>query len=85
MLLSLLFPSGGSGKVFGMDIVTEGPAIKQIVGFVPSEVHYYNKMTVRELLQYNICPDEESKFKSDDWHWDCHGILRVGYGTQNYR
>ena len=53
LLLSLLFPSGGSGKVFGMDIVTEGPAIKRIVGFVPSEVHYYNKMTVRELLQYS--------------------------------
>lgn len=53
LLLSLLFPSSGSGKVFGLDIVTEGPAIKQIVGFVPSEVHYYNKMTVRELLQYS--------------------------------
>ncbi len=53
LLLSLLFPSRGSGKVFGMDIVTEGPAIKRMVGFVPSEVHYYNKMTVRELLHYS--------------------------------
>ena len=53
LLLSLLYPSKGSGKVFGMDIVSEGPAIKRIVGFVPSEVHYYNKMTVRELLQYS--------------------------------
>ena len=53
LLLSLLFPSSGSGKVFGLDIVTEGPAIKRIVGFVPSEVHYYNNMTVRELLHYS--------------------------------
>ena len=53
LLLSLLYPTRGSGSVFGMNIATEGPAIKQIVGFVPSEVHYYSKMTVRELLHYS--------------------------------
>lgn len=64
LLLSLLYPTRGSGKIFGMDIASEGPAIKQIVGFVPSEVHYYNKMTARELLHYSarfygISPDKE--------------------------
>jgi len=53
LLLNLLFPTGGSGKIFGRDMVKESPSIKEEVGFVPSEVHYYERMTVRELLQYS--------------------------------
>lgn len=53
LLLSLLFPSEGTGTIFGQDIVKDGPAIKKIVGFVPSEVNYYQKMTARELLEYS--------------------------------
>lgn len=53
LLLSLLFPSGGSGKIYGKDIVKEGPSIKRMIGFVPSEVHYYDNMTVNELLHYS--------------------------------
>lgn len=53
LLLSLLFPTSGSGKVFGLDIVKNGPQIKRKIGFVPSEVHYYSKMTVIELMEYS--------------------------------
>jgi ABC-2 type transport system ATP-binding protein len=53
LFLNLLFPTRGSGHIFGLDIVKDSPAIKQIVGFVPSEVHYYDKMKVLELLQYS--------------------------------
>ena len=53
LLLSLLFPTKGSGTIFGQDIVKDGPAIKKIVGFVPSEVNYYQKMTAGELLEYS--------------------------------
>lgn len=53
LLLSLLFPSSGAGKIFNYDIVKDGPKIKQMVGFVPSEVNYYEKMTVKELLEYS--------------------------------
>jgi len=53
LLLSLLFPTSGAGKIFNYDIVKDGPKIKQMVGFVPSEVHYYEKMTVKELLEYS--------------------------------
>lgn len=53
LLLSLLFPTSGCGSVFGLDIVKNGPKIKQMIGFVPSEVHYYSKMTVKELLEYS--------------------------------
>ena len=53
LLLSLLFPSSGSGRIFDYDIVEDGPKIKQIIGFVPSEIHYYEKMTVKELIEYS--------------------------------
>jgi len=66
LLLSLLFPTSGSGKIFNYDIVRDGPKIKRNVGFVPSEIHYYEKMTVKELLEYslrfyNMKPDNDYK------------------------
>ena len=53
LFLSLLFPTSGSGKIFDYDIVKDGPRIKKIVGFVPSEVNYYENMTVKELIEYS--------------------------------
>ena len=53
LFMSLLFPSSGGAKIFGHDIVKDGKAIKKLVGFVPSEVNYYNYMTVRRLLEYS--------------------------------
>jgi ABC-2 type transport system ATP-binding protein len=53
LFLSLLFPTSGSGKIFNYDIAKEGPKIKQIVGFIPTEVNYYENMTVKELIEYS--------------------------------
>jgi ABC-2 type transport system ATP-binding protein len=53
LFLSLLFPTSGSGKIFNYDIAKEGPRIKKIVGFIPTEVHYYEYMTVKELIEYS--------------------------------
>jgi len=53
LFLSLLFPTSGSGKIFNYDIVKDGPRIKKIVGFIPTEVNYYENMTVKELIEYS--------------------------------
>ena len=53
LLLSLLFPTSGSGKIFNYDIVKDGPGLKKNVGFVPTEVHYYENLTVKELTEYS--------------------------------
>lgn len=52
-LLGLIFPTSGSGKIFGLDIVKDSKEIKKQIGFMPSEVHFYEKMEVHELLDYS--------------------------------
>ncbi len=52
-LVNFIFPTDGSAKIFGKDIISESTAIKQEVGYLPSEVHYYENMKVKELLNYS--------------------------------
>jgi len=52
-LLGLILPSSGSGRIFGLDIVKDSKEIKKQIGFMPSEVNYYEKMDVLELLKYS--------------------------------
>jgi len=52
-LLSLIFPTSGSAKIFGKDCIKYGPEIRQEIGYLPSEVFYYDKMKVIDLLKYS--------------------------------
>lgn len=52
-LLNFIYPSGGSAAIFGKDIVKESKAIRQLTGYLPSEVHYYDDMKVSDLLHYS--------------------------------
>jgi ABC-2 type transport system ATP-binding protein len=52
-LLNLIYPTTGSAKIFGKDVVTDTKEIRKIVGYLPSEVHYYDDMKVIDLLQYS--------------------------------
>ncbi len=51
-LLALIFPTSGSASIFGMDCVKEAPVIAREVGYLPSEVFYYDGMKVIDLLKY---------------------------------
>jgi len=52
-LLSLLRPTSGQAKIFGLDVLTRGKEIRKNVGYLPSEVEYYAKMKVSDLLHYS--------------------------------
>ncbi|MCT4593829.1 MAG: ABC transporter ATP-binding protein [Anaeromicrobium sp.] len=52
-LLSLIYPTSGSAKIFGKDVVEHGPEIKKEIGYLPSEVFYYDNMKVIDLLKYS--------------------------------
>ena len=51
-LLALFEPTGGSASIFGKDCVKAASEIAQDVGYLPSEVAYYDNMKVKELLTY---------------------------------
>ena len=53
LLLSLIHPTKGEGKVFGMDVTKHGPEIRRHIGYLPSEVFYYEGMKVIDLLKYS--------------------------------
>ena len=52
-LLSLIYPSSGTASIFGMDCIRQAPEIAKRVGYLPSEVFYYEGMKVRDLLNYS--------------------------------
>ncbi len=52
-LLALIYPTGGSAEIFGKDCIKFAPEIAKDVGYLPSEVFYYDKMKVIDLLKYS--------------------------------
>jgi ABC-2 type transport system ATP-binding protein len=52
-LLGLIHPTSGSANIFGKDITKHGPEILEDVGYLPSEVFYYDNMKVIDLLRYS--------------------------------
>lgn len=53
LFLSLIYPSSGTAKIFGKDCIEFGPELRQDIGYLPSEVFYYEGMKVIDLLKYS--------------------------------
>lgn len=53
ILLSLIYPTSGSAKIFDKDVIQYGSEIKQDIGYLPSEVFYYDNMRAKDLLNYS--------------------------------
>ena len=52
--MNMIFPSGGSARIMGMDVIRDTRKIKKQVGYVPSDANAYSSMKVREFLNYCI-------------------------------
>jgi ABC-2 type transport system ATP-binding protein len=50
MLMGLVFPTGGSARILGMDV--NDPRVKAQIGFLPEQPYFYDYLTARELLDY---------------------------------
>ena len=50
MLMGLVFPTGGSARILGMDL--NDPLVKAQIGFLPEQPYFYDYLTARELLEY---------------------------------
>lgn len=53
LLLSLIYPTWGEAKLFGKDAIKYGPEVRKDIGYLPSEIFYYDKMKVMDLLNYS--------------------------------
>lgn len=67
LLLSLIHPTSGSANLFGKDVTSHGPEVRQQVGYLPSEVFYYEGMKVIDLLKYSASfyPGDHTKRMKD--------------------
>jgi ABC-2 type transport system ATP-binding protein len=52
-MLSLIYPTSGTVSIFGKDAIEFGPEVRKDLGYLPSEIFYYDKMKVKELLEYS--------------------------------
>ncbi len=52
ILLNLIFPTSGSAKILGMDVIRKTREIKKRTGYIPSDANPYSYMDVEEFLNY---------------------------------
>ena len=50
MLMGLVFPTGGSARILGMEL--DDPRMKAQIGFLPEQPYFYDYLTAHELLHY---------------------------------
>ena len=50
LLMGLVFPSGGTARILGMEI--NDPRMKAQIGFLPERPYFYDYLTASELLEY---------------------------------
>ncbi len=63
-LLNFLFPTSGSAVLLGFDAVSGSREIKKRTAYVPSDINYYEELTVSSLLAYSdsFYPDTDSTY-----------------------
>ncbi len=74
-LLGLIKPTGGSAAIFGKDITKYGPEIREEIGYLPSEVFYYDGMKVIDLLKYSASFYKKAKKFTEKRIQELSGIL----------
>jgi ABC-2 type transport system ATP-binding protein len=52
ILMNMIFPTSGSARIMGMDVISETKKIKNHVGYIPSDANAYSSMDVNEFLTY---------------------------------
>ncbi len=81
-LLGLIKPTSGSAEIFGLDIAKHGPNIRQDIGYLPSEVFYYDNMRVKDLLRYSASFYDKPKREIEDRMLQLAKLLDLDLGKK---
>jgi len=71
LFLSLIYPTSGSATIWGKDAIKHGPELRQDIGYLPSDVFYYERMKVIDLLKYS------ASFYEKDCTQRLHGLAEL--------
>lgn len=88
LLLSLIHPTSGQASIFGKDVTKKGPEIRSQIGYLPSEVFYYDNMKVGDLLNYSASfyPGDHKQrisYLADVMELEMHRRIRdLSYGNK---
>jgi ABC-2 type transport system ATP-binding protein len=52
VLMGMIRPTSGEARVFGLDVWRQSAAVKARIGFVPGDLHLYERMTGEGLLRF---------------------------------
>jgi ABC-2 type transport system ATP-binding protein len=80
ILMNLIFPTSGTARIMGMDVIKDAAKIKKSVGFVPSEANLYDRMEVHEFLRY--CANLHHVTNPDDRISELTGYFEVDAGRR---
>jgi ABC-2 type transport system ATP-binding protein len=63
LMCGLLFPTSGTVRIGGFDLVRDGDRARQMISYVPDQPYLYEKLTGREFLQfiadmYGLAPEK---------------------------
>lgn len=63
-ILNFVYPTSGEALIFGMDSVKDSEKIKEYIGYVPSEVRYYDDVKVKDIIKYaqSFYPKSNSEY-----------------------
>src|SRR6476469_1323511 len=53
MLCGILEPTEGTARIAGRDVITEGEAIKEMIGYMSQKFSLYDELTVKENLIFS--------------------------------
>lgn len=54
ILLNMIFKTCGNAKIFDIDVYTKSNVIKKDIGYVPSDVRFYDNMTPETLFKITL-------------------------------
>ena len=70
MLCGILEPTDGTARIGGRDVLREGDAIKEMIGYMSQKFSLYDELTVNENLLFSgklySLPDHELKQRRDE-------------------